>query len=197
MRNLFIALVIGMIAGAAGWAWLRPQPGAVESSGQETYTMAQVDSVRTHIRDSIATSGKITTAGHKTQISGPGQKDTVYTAVHDTVSYEQYVQATMDQTEAIERQTNMYRSWIDSLKAKNSRDLAAVTGAKTDQNWLGISIIAGVSGLLEWPYKPEEAYLGPDFRFGKHEFRIIPSIGYNWKDEKPWRAMISYKIPIR
>lgn len=197
MRNLIIALVIGIIIGAAGWAWLRPGPGAVQSSGQETYTINQVDSIRTHIKDSIATFGKITTAGAKTRISGPGKKDTIYTAYHDTVSYEEYLQATMDQTEAIERQTNMYREWLDSLKANNSRDLAAITGGTAKEKWLGISLIAGVSGPVSSSYKPEEAYLGPDLRFGKHEFRIIPSVGYNWKAEKPWKVMLSYKIPIR
>ena len=191
IKIIAIAFVVGCVAGAIGWAFLRPGPAVVADSGTSTMTEAERQQIITHIRDSISTSGQVISAGTKTKVSGPGKRDTIWEAYHDTVSYEEYLQATLDQNQAIERQTAMYQTWLDSLKANNSRVLGG--RAPDSRPWLGLGLGAEIESPLADPLNIDEAWLWPMLRFGKRELAIVPKIGYNFKDEKQWRVGIVYR----
>ena len=190
IKIIIIAFVVGCVAGAIGWAFLRPGPAEIVDTGTTTITQQQIDSIRTHIRDSIQTSGQVISGGTKTKISGPGKRDTIWEAYHDTVSYEEYLQETMDQTQAIERQTYIYQTWLDSLKANNSRVLA---GGKDARPWLGLGLGAEIESPLANPLNIDEAWIFPKLRFGKLDLPIVPKFGYNFEDEKPWRIGLVYQ----
>ncbi|MDQ7798518.1 MAG: hypothetical protein RDU76_06205 [Candidatus Edwardsbacteria bacterium] len=199
MKNILLAFLLGLTLGASVMYFVKPGAPAVTTSvaaGSGTTETAEKDSSTTTSTETGKETGKITSSTTTVTVTGPGKRDTSVTEEKTVTDYTTFTEAVRRQTEATERQTRIYQEWQDStnMLLKASRE---AQGPRYD-HWLGLGLGGEVNGPMAWPWKPEEAYIWPKLRFGEKELRLLPKVGYNWKDgENPWRVGIAYSLYFR